>query len=141
MCFALIPEAATAFLEGQRPAIRSDGSPERDFLYIDDAVEAYLALEHAAGAGGPAAGEAFNAGNDEPHRVAEVLEIIGELAGTDIRPDYLGLGTPPGEIDRQYVDSTRLREMTGWRPQVELRDGIAHTIEWYREHPEVRPQA
>ena len=42
--------------------IRSDGSPERDFLYVDDAVAAYLAIEHAVGAGGPAAGEAFNAG-------------------------------------------------------------------------------
>jgi CDP-glucose 4,6-dehydratase len=135
----LIPEAVTAWLEGQRPSIRSDGSPERDFLYVEDAAEAYLALEHAVGAGGPAAGEAFNAGNDEPHSVREVLETIRELIGTDLQPDYLGIGTPPGEIDRQYVDSTKLRELTGWRPQVELREGLARTIEWYRENPEVRP--
>jgi CDP-glucose 4,6-dehydratase len=137
----LIPEAVAALLDGQRPAIRSDGSPERDFLYVDDAVAAYLALEHAAGAGGPAAGEAFNAGNDQPHRVSEVLEIIRELVGTDVRPDYLGIGTPPGEIDRQYVDSTKLRQLTGWRPQVGLREGLARTVEWYRENPEARPGA
>ncbi|HKG36584.1 MAG TPA: NAD-dependent epimerase/dehydratase family protein [Solirubrobacterales bacterium] len=135
----LIPEAVTAWLEGRRPAIRSDGTPERDYLYVDDAAEAYLALEHAVGAGGPAAGEAFNAGNDQPHSVSEVLEITRELVGTDLRPDLVGLGTPRGEIDRQYVDSTRLRELTGWRPQVELREGLARTVEWYRENPEVRP--
>ncbi len=135
----LIPEAVTAFLEGRRPVIRSDGTPERDFLYVADAVAAYLAIEHAVGAGGPAAGEAFNAGGGEPHAVREVLELIAEVAGTDLEPDYQGLGNPAGEIDRQYVDATKLRELTGWRPEVSLRDGLAHTVEWYREHPEVRP--
>jgi CDP-glucose 4,6-dehydratase len=137
----LVPEAVTAVLDGRRPVIRSDGSPERDLLYVDDAVAAYLAIEHAVGAGGPAAGQALNAGGERPYSVAEVVALIGEVAGTGIEPEIRGTGNPAGEIDRQYVDSTRLREMTGWRPQVELRDGIAHTIEWYREHPEVRPQA
>jgi CDP-glucose 4,6-dehydratase len=135
----LVPEAVTAFLDGRRPEIRSDGSPERDFLYVDDAVSAYLAIEHAVGAGGPAAGEALNAGNDRPHAAREVIETIRDLVGTDLRPDYLGIGTPPGEIDRQYVDSTRLRRMTGWRPTVPLREGLARTVEWYRENPEARP--
>ena len=49
--------------------IRSDGSPERDFLYVEDAVAAYLAIGDALGAGGPAAGEAFNAGGERPHSV------------------------------------------------------------------------
>ena len=137
----LVPEAVTAVLDGRRPLIRSDGSPQRDLLYVDDAVAAYLAVEHAVGAGGPAAGLALNAGGERPYSVAEVVALIGEVAGTGIEPEFRGAGNPAGEIDRQYVDSTRLREMTGWRPQVELRDGIAHTIEWYREHPEVRPQA
>ena len=57
-------------LDGRRPVIRSDGSPERDFLYVEDAVAAYLAIAHALGAGGPAAGEAFNAGGERPHSVA-----------------------------------------------------------------------
>jgi CDP-glucose 4,6-dehydratase len=135
----LIPEAVTAFIDGRRPVIRSDGTPERDLLYVSDAVAAYLAIEHAVGAGGPAAGEAFNAGDGEPHAVREVLELIAEVAGSELEPDYQGLGNPAGEIDRQYVDSSKLRELTGWRPEVSLRDGLAHTVEWYREHPEIRP--
>ena len=136
----LIPEAIVAVLDGRRPQIRSDGSPERDFLYVDDAVAAYLAVEHAVGAGGPAAGEAFNAGGERPHSVAEVLETIGAVAGAGLEPEYHGTGNPAGEIDRQYVDSTKLRELTGWRPEVELRDGLRRTLEWYRDNPEARPR-
>lgn len=135
----LIPEAIAAVLDGRRPQIRSDGSPERDFLYVEDAVAAYLAVEGAVGAGGPGAGEAFNAGGEQPHTVAEVLETIAEVAGGSLDPEYRGTGNPAGEIDRQYVDSTKLREMTGWRPAVSLRDGLIRTLDWYRDHPEVRP--
>jgi CDP-glucose 4,6-dehydratase len=135
----LIPEAVVAVLEGRRPAIRSDGSPQRDFLYVDDAVAAYLAIEHEVGAGGPAAGEAFNAGGERPHSVAEVLEAIAEVAGGGLEPEYHGTGSPAGEIDRQYVDSAKLRALTGWRPEVELRDGLRRTLEWYRLNPEARP--
>ncbi len=135
----LVPEAVAAVLDGRRPSIRSDGSPERDFLYIDDAVAAYLAIEHAVGAGGPAAGEAFNAGGERPHSVAEVLETIAAVSGAGLGPEYHGTGNPDGEIDRQYVDSAKLRGLTGWRPEVDLRNGLARTLEWYRQHPEARP--
>ncbi len=134
----LVPEAVVAVLEGRRPSIRSDGSPERDFLHVEDAVTAYLAIEHTVGAGGPAAGEAFNAGGEQPHTVATVVEAIAELAGGGLEPEY-GPGNPAGEIDRQFVDSTKLRELTGWRPEVELHDGLGRTIEWYRQHPQARP--
>jgi len=135
----LIPEAVAAVLDGRRPQIRSDGSPERDFLYVDDAVAAYMAIEHAVGAGGPAAGEAFNAGGERPHSVAEVLETIAAVSGAGIEPEFHGTGNPVGEIDRQFVDSSKLRSLTGWSPAVELSDGLARTLEWYRNHPEARP--
>jgi len=135
----LIPETVAAILAGRRPQIRSDGSPERDFLYVDDAVAAYLAIESAVGAGGPGAGEAFNAGGEQPHSVAEVLEAVAAISGAGLDPEYLGTGNPAGEIDRQYVDSAKLRALTGWRPEVELREGLARTLAWYREHPEALP--
>jgi CDP-glucose 4,6-dehydratase len=135
----LIPEAIAAVLDGRRPQIRSDGSPQRDLLYVDDAVAAYLAVEHAVGAGGPGAGEAFNAGGEQPHSVAEVLGTIAAVSGSGLDPEYHGLGNPAGEIDRQYVDSAKLRDLTGWAPVISLRDGLIRTLDWYRDHPEVRP--
>jgi CDP-glucose 4,6-dehydratase len=133
----LIPETVVALLDGRAPVIRSDGSPERDFLHVDDAVSAYLAIAAAIADG--AAGEAFNAGGERPHPVKEVVELIAAVAGTGIEPDFRGQGNPDGEIDRQFVDSTKLRRLTGWRPEVDLEDGLRRTLEWYREHPEARP--
>jgi CDP-glucose 4,6-dehydratase len=134
----LIPETAVAVLDGRPPVIRSDGSPERDFLHVDDAVSAYLAIATALDGEG-ARGEAFNAGGEHPHSVREVVGLIAAASGAGVEPEYLGTGTPDGEIDRQYVDSAKLRGLTGWRPAVDLSDGLVRTLEWYRENPEVRP--
>ena len=133
----LIPEAVCAALAGEAPVVRSDGSPERDFLYVEDAVGAYLAVWDALGRG-QGHGEAFNGGGGEPRRVLDVIELICRLAGAAVVPEIRGDGVPHGEIDRQWVDSTRLRELTGWRPSVPLEEGLRRTIEWYREHPAAR---
>ena len=130
----LIPEAVAAALAGRAPVIRSDGSPERDFLYVEDAVAAYLLLADALDGDG-ARGEAFNAGGGAPHAVRDVVTRIYALAGTDVEPDVRGTGTPDGEIDRQYVDASKLRALTGWEPRVDLDEGLRRTLAWYREHP------
>ena len=131
----LVPEAVGAALAGRAPVIRSDGSPERDFLYVEDAVAAYLAIWGALLAG-RAGGEAFNAGGGRPHRVAEVVELICRLAGGGLAPEIRGTGTPHGEIDRQWVDAAKLSALTGWAPAVDLEEGLRRTIAWYREHPQ-----
>jgi CDP-glucose 4,6-dehydratase len=113
--------------------IRSDGTLQRDFLYVEDGVEAYLAI-HALLSQGRGRGEAFNAGGDQPHAVLEVAELVCEIAGTGVIPDVRGSGTPPGEITRQWVDSTKLRTMSGWSPRVGLEDGLRRTVEWYRRY-------
>ena len=131
----LVPEAVGAALAGRAPVVRSDGSPERDFLYVEDAAEAYLAIWLAL-LGGHGAGEAFNAGGGEPHRVGDVVALICRLAGGGLEPEIRGAGIPHGEIDRQWVDASKLRELTGWEPAVGLETGLRRTIDWYREHPE-----
>jgi CDP-glucose 4,6-dehydratase len=129
----LVPETVAAALAGRAPVIRSDGTPQRDFLYVEDAAAAYLALAREIDR---AAGEAFNAGGERPVAVREVVELICRLAGSDVAPDIRGTGTPSGEIARQFVDSSKLRALTGWRPRVELEEGLRRTVEWYRSHPE-----
>jgi CDP-glucose 4,6-dehydratase len=132
----LVPEAVCAALARRAPVVRSDGSPERDFLYVEDAVRAYLAIWEALGRG-EGGGEAFNAGGGAPHRVGDVVALICRLAGSDLQPDVRGAGVPAGEIDRQWVDASKLRGLTGWEPAVTLEDGLRRTIEWYRARPEL----
>ena len=134
----LVPESAVAALRGRAPVIRSDGSPQRDFLYVEDAVAAYLAIGALLDAG-RGQGEAFNAGGDAPHAVAEVVELTCRAAGTGVSPDVRGTGTPEGEISRQWVDSTKLRSLTGWAPQFTLEAGLHKTVAWYREHLDALP--
>jgi CDP-glucose 4,6-dehydratase len=131
----LVPEAVGAVLAGRRPVIRSDGTPERDFLHVEDAVDAYLRIAGALGErDGGAGGEAFNAGSGRSWRVLDVVAAVCRAADADVEPDVRGAGTPAGEIDRQWVDSTKLRALTGWAPRVGLDEGLARTVEWYRRH-------
>ena len=131
----LIPEAVSAALDGRAPVLRSDGSPERDFLYVEDAASAYLAIADGLDRD-DVRGEAFNAGGGRSYRVLDVIEMITRIAGTGVEPDVRGEGNPEGEIDKQYVDPSKLRATLGWEPTVGLEEGLQRTIEWYRAHPE-----
>jgi CDP-glucose 4,6-dehydratase len=129
----LIPEAVVAAIERRAPVIRSDGTAQRDFLYVEDAVAAYFAICNLLD-DGRGAGEAFNAGGGRPHSAHEVVGLVCALAGTGVTPDVRGAGTPAGEIERQWVDAGKLRAASGWEPLVDLEDGLRRTIAWYREH-------
>jgi CDP-glucose 4,6-dehydratase len=131
----IIPDSARALARGERPVIRSDGTPERDYLYVEDAVDAYLAI--AASLDDPALrGRAWNAGWGKPIPVIDVVRTLISVSGADVEPDVQGSGTPHGEIDRQYLDSTAIREQLGWEPRWDLERGLAVTWEWYRQQVE-----
>jgi CDP-glucose 4,6-dehydratase len=137
----LVPEAVWAALAGRRPVIRSDGTAQRDFLYVDDAVAAYLAIARALDDPATAAGAAFNAGGGHPRRVLEIVRLVFEAAGAPFDPDIRGTGVPPGELAFESVDFSRLTGLTGWRPAVGLADGLRRTVDWYRRHAPNPPTA
>jgi CDP-glucose 4,6-dehydratase len=126
----LIPDTARALLRGERPVIRSDGSPERDYIYAEDAADAYLAV--ADSLADPAHhGRAWNAGSGEPRSVMEVVTRLIEISGRDVEPDIRGTGVPHAEIHRQYLDATAIREELGWTPQWDLDRGLRAAWDWY----------
>ena len=112
----LVPETVSAALDGRAPVIRSDGTPERDFLYVEDAVAGYLAIAEALGRG-EGRGEAFNAGVGRSWPVREVVRIDLLDRGHRRRARHpRHRYARSGEIDRQWVDPARLEALTGWRP-------------------------
>ena len=129
----IVPDTARALVRGKRPQVRSDGSAERDYIYIEDAVDAYLAV--AASLDRPElSGRAWNAGRGRPVTVLDVVRTLIDVSGVDVEPDIRGEGTPAGEISRQYLDSSAIRAELGWEPKWELDRGLRAAWEWYREY-------
>jgi len=108
-----------------------DGSQERDFVYVDDAVEAFL----QAGVNEACNGEAFNVGGDEHIAHRDLVQLLVEIAA---RGSYRFVEWPAEkkaiDIGSFYADSTRFRSVTGWAPTVSLREGLARTLAFYGEH-------
>ena len=128
----LVPGTVRSVLAHERPIVRSDGTPVRDYIHVDDAVAAYLALgEQLDRPGIP--GSAFNFGGGEPISVRDILgRILVACEAHDLQPDVRGSGAPAGEIDRQYLDSGRAGTVLGWKPRITLDDGLRRTVSWYR---------
>lgn len=131
----IVPDTARALIRGGRPVLRSDGSPQRDYMYVKDAASAYLAVA-ASLDDERNRGRAWNAGAGEPIAVIDIVRRLIAASGRDVEPDIRGEGTPHGEIDRQWLDSTAIREELGWRPEWDLDRGLAEAYAWYEQHLE-----
>ncbi len=128
----IVPGTIRSVLAGQRPVIRSDGSLLRDYLFVDDVVDAYLALALRAQEDS-VRGEAFNFGPHKPLTVLELTGILLELLGRpDLRPDVQN--TARAEIQAQFLDSRKAREVLGWDLKRTLHAGLLETIDWCRGH-------
>ena len=118
-------------LENREIEVFGDGSQVRDFVYVEDAVEAFL----TAGATDAVNGEAFNVGGDEHISHRDLVTLLVELAGTG-RYRFVDWPTDMKAIDigSFYADSALFKARTGWAPAVVLKDGFARTLDYYRKH-------
>ena len=118
-------------LEDQELQVFGDGSQIRDFVYVDNAVDAFL----KAGADDGVNGEAFNVGGTEHIAHRDLVALLVEIAG---RGRYKFVEWPPEkkiiDIGSFYADSSRFQSRTGWAPTVALREGFTRTFAYYREH-------
>ena len=118
-------------IEGGEIQVFGDGSQVRDFVYVDDAADAFL----RAGASEACDGEVFNVGGAEPTSHRDLVALLIETAGAgSVR--YVDWPADKKRIDigSFYSDSTRFRERVGWTPRVDLREGLRRTIDFYRDH-------
>jgi len=127
----IIPGTILSILKGERPIIRSDGTPVRDFIYTSDILAGYLLLAENIET---IKGEAFNFGSGEPISMVDLVNKIVTQMGSDLTPDVLLKDKIANEIDAQYLASDKVNASFGWEPKVSLDEGIGRTIEWYREY-------
>jgi len=132
----IVPGTIRSVIRNERPIIRSDGLYIRDYIYILDAVEAYLLLaekmddKHIHG-------EAFNFSNESQYTVLEITRaILKEMKREDLQPEVLNI--VEGEINHQYLSATKAGDILGWRPRYSLQEGLKETIDWYRDFFERR---
>ena len=128
-----IPGVICSTLHGEPFVIRGDGKTVRDFLYVEDAVDAYLLLAERLALDKTLNGEAFNFGLEQRLTVVEIVEMVLRLMGrTDLRPAILGGASK--EIREQYSSAEKAKRVLNWSPRFGLEDGLRHSIAWYRDY-------
>jgi UDP-glucose 4-epimerase len=120
-------------IEGREIQVFGDGAQLRDFVFVEDAAEAFL----CAAASDACDGDVFNVGGDEPISHKDLVALLIDVAGSG---SVRFVEWPPEkkriDIGSFYSDSSKFRRTVGWQPRVGLREGLRRTIEFYREHME-----
>lgn len=117
-----------AMLADRPVKIFGDGKDERDYVYVQDVVEAMVRAAGAEGTG------PYNVGTGEGTNVNELFGVLAELTGYGRAAEY----EPPraGDIGKISLDSSAITRDLGWKPETKLIDGLADTVAWFRQNPE-----
>ena len=121
----VIPQLGSQALSGAPMTVYGDGSQTRSFCYVSDLVDGIVRLLYADDVHDP-----VNIGNPVEMTVLSLAELIRELAGSD--SEIVFTERPVDDPMQRRPDITRARELLGWEPQVELRDGLTRTLEYFR---------
>jgi UDP-glucose 4-epimerase len=111
-------------LDGAPPALRGEGKPTRDYVYVTDVANAFVAAADGERAG------TYNVGTGRETSTARLLEVLQDAAGTAIEP--LQVELQPGELRSSALDSSLIERELGWRATVDLEAGLRQTLDWYR---------
>ncbi len=125
---AAIPIFIRRVLQGAPPIIYGDGRQTRDYMYIDDAVDAYDLLLNA---GDKLAGRAVNFGTGKEISILELANVIIKLCGAKVEPVHVA--PRPGEVRRLYAGTKLAESELGFKPRYDLPKGLSDFIEWYRK--------
>jgi CDP-glucose 4,6-dehydratase len=130
----IVPGTIASLYKGQPPILRSDGTFLRDYVYVEDAAEAYLTFASALHQDpGNFAGQAYNFGPSQPKSVLEIVSLLQELMErTELKPEIQN--EAKAEIRDQYLNSAKAERELGLKPRIGLEQGLRETIEWYAKY-------
>jgi nucleoside-diphosphate-sugar epimerase len=124
----VISKFVTALLKGETPVIFGDGEQSRDFTYVANVVDANLRAAEAPAA----SGEMMNMGIGDRITLNQLLAELQTIIGTSLTPRYEA--PRAGDVRHSLADISRAERLLGYRPLVGLREGLEHTVAWYREN-------
>ena len=128
----LVPGTIRSLVRGQRPVIRSDGSPTRDYIHVVDGALAYLRVAEVMASDPSAVGEVFNFSLESPLPVLELVDIIAKaMDRVDLEP--IVEATSAHEIHHQFLSAEKARRMLGWSPTMTMTEAMDDTVAWYRD--------
>jgi len=116
---------ASRMLRGDPCILYGYGKPVRDYVYVEDVVEANILAMHKG------EGEAFNIGTGRGTTVEQLFRMMADIIGYKVAPVYKP--KRPGELDSSMVDYSKAKRVLGWEPKVTLEEGLRMTIDWFRE--------
>ncbi|MDF3917326.1 NAD-dependent 4,6-dehydratase LegB [Salinicola salarius] len=128
---AVIPTIISQIANGMKQIKLGDVSPTRDFNYVEDTCRGFLALANCDAA----VGQTVNIASNYEISVGDTLNIIRELMNSDVEfiIDEQRLRPGKSEVFRLWGDNTRIRELTGFAPQHDIRAGLQKTIDWFTQ--------
>ncbi len=126
---AFIPTVITQIANGERRIKVGDLSPTRDFNYVSDTCRGFMAIADSP----ETVGREINIATGTEVSMRETLDTIADIMGAEVEwiVDPQRLRPANSEVFRLCGDSTQIRELTGWRPEVSLRQGLEKTVEWF----------
>jgi len=129
---AVIPTIASQLLAGCDTLNLGALAPTRDFNFVTDTAAGFVALAQCA----EAEGKVVNIGTGQEWSIGETVRLLMELTGREvpIRCDEQRVRPEHSEVNRLVADNSLMTRLTGWRPEVTFRNGLAHTVEWIREN-------
>ena len=125
---AAIPAFVTSILKDKPPTIYGDGEQSRDFTYVDNVVDANLLAARAK----QTEGEVINIACGEAVTVNEIIDMINELLGKNVKPTYTA--PRPGDIKHSLADITLAKKLIAFKPEISFRQGLEKAIDWYRKN-------
>jgi NAD dependent epimerase/dehydratase len=128
---AVIPTVITQLLSGQTEIQLGSLEPTRDFNYVLDTVDGFIALAEADGA----IGEEINIATGAEHSIGDLANALISQLNPDahIKHDTARVRPDKSEVDRLLGDNRRITTLTGWTPAHDLESGLRDTIEWFRQ--------
>jgi NAD dependent epimerase/dehydratase len=126
---AVIPTIITQIANGKKQIQLGDVSPTRDFNYVEDTCRGFIALAESE----QTLGETVNIGSNSEISIGDTLNLIKDIMRSDVEfiVDEQRLRPEKSEVNRLWCDNRKIKALTGFEPQVDLKEGLRRTVDWF----------